>query len=138
MTKALSGERSIASLDHSFNLLSTLYDDCDEGEEIQLSEIAIELESARALEHRVHTSSAIAKHLEIKLLSLDRLITKRVAERLAYYAIPEEIEGENESGLLAPELTELLRKHYQLPDVWDEDFQLKEELAKILALVDPD
>jgi hypothetical protein len=29
-----------------------------------------------------------------------------------------------------------LRKHYQLADVWDEDFQLREALAEILALVD--
>ncbi|MBT7541329.1 MAG: hypothetical protein HN683_18425 [Gammaproteobacteria bacterium] len=129
-------ERTIAYLVDSFDLLSTLYIACDETETLQLSEIAIEIESTRALELRAKSNIAISKQLEIKLLAVDRLIIKRVAERLAYYALPEEIEGQNENGLLAPELTRMLRKHYQLADVWDEDFQLREALAKILALVD--
>ena len=129
-------ERTVAYLVDSFDLLSTLYIECDETEALQLSEIAIEIESTRALELRAKSNIAISKQLEIKLLAVDRLIIKRVAERLAYYALPEEIEGQNESGLLAPELTRMLRKHYQLADVWDEDFQLREALAKILALVD--
>ena len=129
-------ERTIAYLVDSFVLLSTLYIECDETETLQLSEIAIEIESTRALELRAKSNIAISKQLEIKLLAVDRLIIKRVAERLAYYALPEEIEGQNENGLLAPELTRMLRKHYQLADVWDEDFQLREALAKILALVD--
>ena len=129
-------ERTIAYLVDSFGLLSTLYIECDETETLQLSEIAIEIESTRALELRAKSNIAISKQLEIKLLTVDRLIIKRVAERLAYYALPEEIEGQNENGLLAPELTRMLRKHYQLADVWDEDFQLREALAKILALVD--
>jgi hypothetical protein len=116
--------------------VSTLYLEGDETEALQLSEIAIEIESTRALELRAKSNIAISKQLEIKLLAVDRLIIKRVAERLAYYALPEEIEGQNENGLLAPELTRMLRKHYQLADVWDEDFQLREALAKILALVD--
>ena len=129
-------ERTVAYLVDSFDLLSDLYNDCDETDALQLSEIAIEIESTRALEIRAKSSIAISKQLEIKLLAVDRLIIKRVAERLAYYALPEEIEGQNENGLLAPELTKMLRKHYQLADVWDEDFQLREALAKILALVD--
>ncbi len=129
-------ERTVAYLVDSFDLLSTLYIECDETETLQLSEIAIEIESTRALELRAKSNIAISKQLEIKLLTVDRLIIKRVAERLAYYALPEEIEGENENGLIAPELTSMLRKHYQLADVWDEDFQLREALAKILALVD--
>ena len=129
-------ERTVAYLVDSFDLLSDLYNDCDETDALQLSEIAIEIESTRALEIRAKSSIAISKQLEIKLLAVDRLIIKRVAERLAYYALPEEIEGQNENGLLAPELTRMLRKHYQLADVWDEDFQLREALAKILALVD--
>ena len=129
-------ERTVAYLVDSFDLLSTLYIACDETETLQLSEIAIEIESTRALELRAKSNIAISKQLEIKLLAVDRLIIKRVAERLAYYALPEEIEGQNENGLLAPELTRMLRKHYQLADVWDEDFQLREALAKILALVD--
>jgi hypothetical protein len=60
---------------------------------LQLSEIAIEIESTRALELRAKSNIAISKQLEIKLLAVDRLIIKRVAERLAYYALPEEIEG---------------------------------------------
>ncbi|MDA7774303.1 hypothetical protein N8993_08975 [Pseudomonadales bacterium] len=129
-------ERTVAYLVDSFELLSTLYIECDKTETLQLSEIAIEIESTRALELRAKSNIAISKQLEIKLLAVDRLIIKRVAERLAYYALPEEIEGQNENGLLAPELTRMLRKHYQLADVWDEDFQLREALAKILALVD--
>ena len=129
-------ERTVANLVDSFVLLSTLYIECDETETLQLSEIAIEIESTRALELRAKSNIAISKQLEIKLLAVDRLIIKRVAERLAYYALPEEIEGQNENGLLAPELTRMLRKHYQLADVWDEDFQLREALAEILALVD--
>ena len=129
-------ERTVAYLVDSFDLLSDLYNDCDETDALQLSEIAIEIESTRALEIRARSSIAISKQLEIKLLAVDRLITKRVAERLAYYALPRDIEGENEKGLLTPEVTQMLRKHYQLADVWDEDFQLREELASILTLVD--
>jgi len=129
-------ERTVANLVDSFDLLSTLYIECDETETLQLTEIAIEIETTRALEFRAKSNIAISKQLEIKLLAVDRLIIKRVAERLAYYALPEEIEGQNENGLLAPELTRMLRKHYQLADVWDEDFQLREALAEILALVD--
>lgn len=120
----------------SFVLLSTLYIDCDEAEELQLAEVAIEIESARALEKRVLLSRAIAKQLEIKILAVDRLIIKRVVERLGYYALPLEIEGENDKGLLNPEFANILKRHYQSSEVWDEDFQLREQLAKILTLVD--
>ena len=132
-------ERSTALLADSFDLLRSLYespDKADEAEEIQLAEISIEIDASKALESRAGASPAIAKLLEVKLLAVEQLITSRVVERLAYYVIPEVNIGANEKALLAPEIAEMIKKHYSAAELLDEDFQLKSQLAKILS-IDP-
>jgi hypothetical protein len=132
----MNSARSTALLSDSFSLLRSLYDSDDETEKLQLAEIAIEIDSAKAIEARAGVNPAIAKQLEVKLLQVERLITSRVVERLAYYVIPEENTGANEKALLAPEISEMLKKHYGAPDLLDEDFQLRSELAKLLSLTE--
>ncbi|MFT6436947.1 MAG: hypothetical protein ACJAVI_005021 [Candidatus Azotimanducaceae bacterium] len=131
-------ERSTALLSDSFSLLRSLFDGDDETEKLQLAEIAIEIDSVKAIEARAGVNPAISKQLEIKLLQVERLITRRVVERLAYYVIPEENTGTNEKALLAPGISELVKKHYGMADLLDEDFQLRNQLAKILSIVDLD
>lgn len=136
-----STERSTALLADSFNLLRSLYDGPDKAdalEELQLAEIAIAIDSSKALEYRAEANPAIAKQLEIKLLAVEQLITSRVVERLAYYVIPEENIGANEKALLAPKVSEMIKKHYSAAELLDEGFQLRSQLAKILSVVPTD
>jgi len=128
--------RTTTLLAASFELLQTLYADCDERDQLQLAKLSIEVDAARALEERIDTSRALAKQFEIKLLSVNKLITTSLIERLGYYALPDELPGENEKPLLGLELRELLRKHYVPQQGFDEDFQLRNQLVEILAEMD--
>ena len=128
--------RTVSTLSKSFDLLTALYNNCDEADELRLTKVAIEMDSLRALKVRVGSNPALAIQLEIKLLALDNLITKNVVDRLAYYAMPTIQSGENEKGILTPELASIVKKHYEMAEMLDEDFQLRSELSKILALVD--
>lgn len=125
--------RTTALLVASFDLLQTLYADCDEDELLQLARVSIEVDSAKALEKRSGFSPALAKQFEIKWLSVDKLITTSVVERLGYYAIPDELEGANEKPMLTAGLRETLRKHYAPEEGLNEDYLLRNQLVEILG-----
>ena len=128
--------RTTAELRNSFELLQTLFRADDEHDQLQSAKILIELDAVFALEKRQASSPALAKQLEIKMLAVDKLIATTVVERLGYYAIPDEVEGENQTPIIAPGLRQILYRYHQLLAGSDEDYEMRGQLVEILTTLD--